>query len=152
MSGFLLDEYRVGETIPCLFHTFNGAGASITLTGLAAADIEIYKGTSMTQRASDNGYALLDTDGIDIDTRTGIHGISIDLSDDSDAGFYAAGSYYHVVIDAVTVDSQTVRFVLGAFRIVAAEAIAGQPSVCVESVNGTAVSGSGTSGDPWGPA
>jgi hypothetical protein len=152
MSGFLLDNYPVGATIYALFHTFDAAGASVTITDLATGDIEIYKNGSVTQRASDNGYALLDTDGTDFDSKTGIHGVSIDLSDNSDAGFYAAGSQYTVVVSTITVDGNTVSFVLGAFRIVAAEAIAGQPSVCIESVNGTAVTGSGTAGDPWGPA
>jgi len=58
------------------------------VTGLAVTDIEVYKGTSMTQRASDNGYTLLDTDGIDVDSVTGIHAFSIDTGDNSDSGFY----------------------------------------------------------------
>ena len=66
-------------------------GESITLTGLAVTDIEIYKNGSTTQRSSDNGYTLLDTDGIDFDGITGIHGFSVDLSDNTDAGFYAVG-------------------------------------------------------------
>jgi hypothetical protein len=86
---------------------------------------------------------LLDTDGIDFDSRTGIHGISIDLSDNTDAGFYAAGSQYTVVIDAVTINTQTVRFVLGAFRIVAAESSAGTPKADVSHFGGTAGTFSG---------
>jgi len=61
------------------FESFEN-GASITLSGLAVGDIEIYKDGSTTQRTSDNGYALLDTDGIDFDGLTGIH------------GFYRSGS------------------------------------------------------------
>jgi hypothetical protein len=99
------------------FHTFDSNGASITLTGLAVTDIEIYKNGSITQRASDAGYVLLDTDGIDFDAITGIHGFSIDLADNTDAGFYAAGSFYWVVISAVTVDTRTVNFVAATFRI-----------------------------------
>jgi hypothetical protein len=108
-----------GTTLYIPFHTFdsNDPTASVTLTGLATTDIEIYKDGSVTQRASDAGYALLDTDGIDFDSITGIHGISIDLADNTTAGFYAAGSQYWVVIASVTVDAATVNFVLCTFRI-----------------------------------
>src|SRR3990167_3557743 len=92
----------VGSVLPVVFDAFAGStGASITLTGLAITDVEIYKGTSMTQRASDSGVVLLDTDGIDLDTITGIHGFSIDTGDNADAGFYAAGSFYTVVVASV---------------------------------------------------
>ena len=115
-----------GDTIPILFTTYDGGtGASITMTGLALTDIEIYKDGSITQRASDNGYALIDTDGVDIDGLTGLHGFTLDLSDDSDAGFYAVGSWFTVVVSAITVDGQTVTFIAAMFRIMAAEAAAG---------------------------
>lgn len=129
MSGKLLDTYPAGSTVYALFSSYDANGASVTLTGLAVTDIEIYKNGSTTQRASDAGYALLDTDGIDFDGITGIHGLSIDLSDNTDAGFFAAGSQYHVVVSAVTIASQTVSFILGSFRIVAAEGTAGTPKV-----------------------
>lgn len=108
-----------GTTLYLPFHTFdsNDPSASVTLTGLATTDIEIYKDGSTTQRASDAGYALLDTDGIDFDGVTGIHGLSINLADNTTAGFYAAGSQYWVVISSVTVDAATVNFVLATFRI-----------------------------------
>src|SRR3990167_3033538 len=95
-----LGTVRPGTTIYVPFHTFdsNDPSASVTITGLATTDIEIYKDGSVTQRASDAGYALLDTDGIDFDGITGIHGISIDLSSNATAGFYASGSQYWVVI------------------------------------------------------
>ena len=113
----------VGAVLPIPFASYAGAtGASVTLTGPAVTDIEVYKGTSMTQRSSDAGYALMDTDGIDIDGITGIHGFSIDTGDNTDAGFYAAGSFYTVVVSAVTIDSQTVNFIAAVFRLVAAEA------------------------------
>lgn len=137
----------LNSVLPFVFDTFAGStGAPITLTGLATTDIEVYKGTSMTQRASDNGYALMDTDGIDIDTRTGIHGFSIDTSDNSDAGFYAAGSFYWVIVDAVTIDAQTVRFVAGTFRLSAAESSAGTPKADVSHFGGSA--GTFSSGRP----
>jgi hypothetical protein len=121
----------------------SSTGASITLSGLAATDIEIYKNGSTTQRSSDNGYALLDTDGIDFDGITGLHGFSIDLSDNTDSGFYAVGSWYWVVVSTVTVDSQTVSFIAAAFRIVPAESSAAVPKVDVSHYGGTAGTFSG---------
>jgi len=105
--------YRAaGSTLYVFFESFDSNGASVTLTGLAVAGIEIYKDGSPTQRASDNGVALLDFDGIDFDGKVGIHGFSIDLSDDSDAGFYVSGSSYAAVVEGLTIDVQSVRFVV----------------------------------------
>ena len=107
---FVLGDVPVDDTLYCPFDTFDSDGASVTITGLAVTDIEIYKDGSATTRASDNGYALLDTDGIDFAGAVGLHGFSVDLSNNSDASFYAAGSTYWINVDAITVDSQTVRF------------------------------------------
>lgn len=143
-------DVPAGSTLPIDFSTFaKTTGASITMSGLAVTDIEVYKGTSMTQRASDNGYTLLETDGIDIDGTTGIHGFSIDLSDNSDAGFYAAGSFYRVIVSAITVDGETVSFIAARFRIVAAENSAGTPVVDVTRVDGITL---GTHGSGYLPA
>lgn len=137
-----------GSVLPVLFSSYDANGASVTLSGLAVTDIEIYKGTSMTQRASDAGYTLLDTDGIDIDTITGLHGFSIDLGDNTDAGFFAVGSFYTVVVSAVTVSAQTVNFIAATFRIVAAEAVAGKPKVDVDAWLGTAAATPSVAGVP----
>ena len=138
----------LNSVIPFYFSAFDGGtGASITLTGLAVTDVEIYKGTSMTQRASDSGVVLLDTDGIDVDAITGIHGFSIDTSDNADAGFFAAGSFYTVVVASVTIDAQTVNFVVGTFRLTAAEGVAGVPDVNVTHVGDTAQTAGDIIGD-----
>lgn len=122
-----LGAVPAGTVLYIPFASYNAAGASVTLTGLAVTDVEIYKNGSTTQRASDNGYTLLDTDGIDFDGVTGLHGFSIDLSDNTDSGFYAVGSWYWVIVSTVTVDSQTVTFIAAVFRIAPAEATAGYP-------------------------
>ena len=118
MSGYLGD-FTTSNTIYVLFNTFdsNDPSASVTLTGLALGDILIYKNGSVTQRSSTAGFVLLDTDGIDFDARTGIHGFSIDLGDNTDAGFYAVGNEYIIVVASVTVDAATVNFVAGSFSI-----------------------------------
>ena len=125
-----------GDTLPIFFDSFDGGtGASITMTGLATGDVLIYKDGSPTQRTSANGVTLLDTDGIDFDGITGVHGFSIDLSDNSDDGFYAVGSWFHVIVSGITIDSQTLRFIAAAFRIVPAEASAGVPDVNIASTD-----------------
>lgn len=135
------------DTLPHLFDTFDGdTGASITMTGLAAGDIEIYKDGGTAQRSSDAGYTLLDTDGIDFDGLTGIHGFSIDLSDNTDAGFYSVGSWYHVVVSSITVDGQTVSFVACAFRILdATRGMAGTalPDAAADAAGGLPISDAG---------
>lgn len=140
-------EVPLGSVLPIPFATYAAStGASVTLTGLATTDIEVYKGTTVTQRSSDAGYALIDTDGIDIDGITGIHGFSIDTGDNTDAGFFVAGSFYYVVVSAVTVDSQTVNFIAATFSLSATRSVAGVPEVDVTHFNGTA--GTFASGRP----
>lgn len=131
-------EVPAGSTLPITFSSYGKTdGESITMSGLAVTDIEVYKGTSMTQRASDNGYTLLDSDGIDIDGITGVHGFSISLSDNSDSGFYAVGSFYNVIVSTITIDGQTISFIAATFRIRAAEDTAGYPKVTLKTGAGT---------------
>lgn len=160
---------KAGSTFPITFGTQNVTnGASITMTGLAVTDIEIYKDGSTTQRASDNGYTLLDTDGIDIDGITGIHGFQINLADNSDNNFYQVGFWYYVVVSSVTVNSQTVSFVAATFYIepgddipkvdvvrwtgedIPSTANAGVPEVDVVYYDGSVVPVANTMGVPKG--
>lgn len=132
-------DVPIGQVIYHLFDSFAGAtGASITLTGLAVTDIEVYKNGSTTQRSSDAGYTLLDTDGIDFDGITGIHGFSIDTGNNTDSGFFSVGGWYNVVLAGVTIDSQTVNFVAFSFRLVSAEGVAGTPNANTTHAAGTA--------------
>ena len=113
-----LGTVRPGSKIHIPWDSFDGGtGASITMTGIAVTDIEVYKDESITQRSSDNGYALVDTDGIDVDGLTGLHEFTIDLADNSVAGFYSAGSRYVVRVASVTIDAQTVNFTACRFEI-----------------------------------
>lgn len=110
---------KPGTTLYIPFATYdsNDPTASVTMTGFAVTDIEIYRDGGTTQRASDSGYVLLDTDGTDFDGLTGIHGFSIDLADNTTAGFYASGSQYWVVVSSITVDAGVVSFIAATFRI-----------------------------------
>lgn len=143
-----LGDVPAGTTLYIPFATYGSSGQSLTMSGLAVTDIEIYKNGSVTQRASDNGYALLDTDGIDFDGITGIHGFSVDLSDNSDSGFYSVGGFYWVVVSSITVNSQTVNFIPATFRICPAESSAGVPKVDVSHWLGTAAATPTVAGVP----
>ena len=104
-----LGKVKPGKTLYLPFHTFV-SNQSNSISGLAVTDIEVYKNGGTTARASDNGYALLGTDGVD-EYGVGIHGVSIDLSDNSDSGFYVCGASYFATINAITLDGKTVRFI-----------------------------------------
>lgn len=134
-----LGNVPASSTLYIPFETVQANNAGITISGLAVTDIEVYKNGSTTQRASDNGYALLDTDGIDFDGVTGLHGISINLSDNSDAGFYAAGSFYWVLINAITLAGVSITPLIATFRIVSAEVTSGRPVVEAGSLSDTGV-------------
>jgi len=113
-----LGDFTSGAVIYVPFNTFDkDDGSAITMTGLAVTGIEIYKNGNMTQRASDAGYTLLDTDGIDLDSTTGFHGFSIDTSDNTTAGFFTNGADYWVQLNGLTVDSVAVSFVAAVFSI-----------------------------------
>lgn len=104
-------DFLPGATVRIPFHTTAANGASITRS--ANGTVKIYKAAGTTERASANGV----TDVNDFDSITGRHCVSIDLSDNSDAGFYAAGQEYEVAVDGMTIDSQTVNAWIGSFSI-----------------------------------
>ena len=140
-----LGDYLADSTVYIFWNTFNYAMEPVTLTDLAVTDIEIYKNASMTQRSSDAGYTLIDTNGIDIDGATGCHGVSIDLSNNTDAGFYTRGNDYMVMINAITVDGISIRFCAAVFSV---ENRAGRNGVgdyevtlTIRTTGGTPVSG-----------
>lgn len=108
-------DYDTTETVVIPFNTFSSddPSASVTITDLAAADVEIHKDGGTTQRSSDAGVTVT----IDFDSITGNHIVSIDLSDNTDAGFYSAGSRYQVRMEGTTVDGATINAWIGAFSI-----------------------------------
>lgn len=102
-------------TIYIPFATRDASGGAVGFSAtIEVADFDIYKDGSATQRSSTAGFTIAET----FDTVTGLHMLSIDLSDDTDAGFYAAGSTFHVALTPdETVDSQTIAEWIGAFTI-----------------------------------
>ncbi len=116
MSLVHLGDYTTGETVMLPFNTFTSDDPSIscTVTDLALGDIEVHKDGNTTQRSSDSGYGV----NIDFDGVTGNHLITLQLSDNSDAGFYANGSRYQVRLEGMTVDGGTPLNVwIGTFSI-----------------------------------
>lgn len=115
MSVPFYGDYDTTETVNIPFNTFSSddPSASVTITNLAAGDIEIHKDGSTTQRSSDNGVTV----SIDFDSITGNHMAHIDLSDNTDAGYYAAGSRYQVRMEGTTVDGATINAWIGSFSI-----------------------------------
>lgn len=107
-----------GDTIYIPLNFYNDSGASVGIgSSLAAGDIEVFKNGSVTQRATDSGYAVLGDTG-NFDNRIGFKGISVSLFNTADdASFYAVGSTYWVAVDSVTVDGRTVRFFPAVFEI-----------------------------------
>lgn len=108
-------DYDTTETVYMPFNTFTSddPSASVTITNLASTDVHIHKDGSTTQRSSANGVTV----SVDFDTITGNHLVAIDLSDNSDAGYYANGSTYQVRMEGTTVDGATINAWIGAFSI-----------------------------------
>ena len=102
-----------GTIIRIPMNTFNSSGASVTVTNLIPANIKIYKDSGLTERSSANGI----TTSVDYDGITGSHIVEIDLSDNSDNGFFVNGSDYHVRAEGITVDGQTQNIWIGKFII-----------------------------------
>ena len=104
---------HAGVVIPFNAFTSNDPSASATITDFANTDVHIHKNGSLTERASSSGVAI----DIDVDAITGGHWITIDLSDNDDAGFYVAESEISVRIEGVTIDGATVNAFVGSFSI-----------------------------------
>lgn len=107
-------DYAANAVVRIPWDSFAAAtGAPAATTNFANTDIQIYKNGNTTQRASANGITV----STSFDGSTGLQLVEIDLSDNTTAGFYAAGNDYLVAVADVTVDGQTLRFWLGGFSI-----------------------------------
>ena len=116
MSVYNAGDFPANHTdveIPFNTFTSDDPSASSTITNLATTDIHIHKDGSATQRTSDAGFTLT----INMDGITGNHLLQIDLSDNTDAGFYAAGHEYTVRMEGTTVDGATINSWIGSFSI-----------------------------------
>ena len=148
-----LGDFRVSTIVYFKWNSNAVAGESVTRA--TNGTIRIYKNGSTTERTSSNGI----TDTEDFDTLTGVHHCSIDLSDNTDAGFYAAGNDYDVVLATATIDGKSINASLAHFSIenrnpqvdvtkwlgtaAATPTVAGVPEVDVTHFNGVAGTFSG---------
>ena len=110
-----LGDFPVNGKVFFLWDTNGQDGASITRS--TDGTLKIFKGhataaTWATERSSLAGVTQLE----DFDS-TGIHSVYIDLSDNTDAGFYAAGNEYQVAITGTVIDTKTVNAVIASFAI-----------------------------------
>lgn len=106
-------DFNADETVYIPFNTFDSDGASITVTDLASTDIKVHKDGAVAERASSSGYAVV----IDFDGITGNHLITIDTSNNDDAGWYTGGTDYQVRVEGITVDTQTLNAWVGSFSL-----------------------------------
>lgn len=110
-----LGEFPTSFPNVCIpFDTFSATtGAPTATTNFAAGDVQIYKNAGTTQRSSSAGITV----STSFDSQTGLQMIVIDLSDNTDTGFYAAGNEYQVAVADITADGQTLRFWAATFSI-----------------------------------
>ena len=104
MSNF--GDIQQGDSVNAFFSTSSQAGAAATIT---SGSVVVYK--DGTASNSTSGATLT----VDVNSLTGFHRVTITTS--SDASFYAVGSTPFSVVVAGTVDSQSVRAVIGTFSV-----------------------------------
>jgi len=111
-----MDVYAQNAVIEVFFTTNAATGAAVApLSAYEAGDVLVYKNHSATQRSSVSGITMTSPfDGV-----VGLHQLSIDTSDNTDAGFWATDSIYTLVLsaDTETVDGVVVVAVIGQFKI-----------------------------------
>lgn len=111
-----LGDVNASSVVEIYFATAAAAGGVVApSSAFEVADVVVYKNHSTTQRSSAAGMTMTSP----FDSIVGLHQLSIDTSDNTDAGFWAAGSDYTVVLipDTETVDGQTIVAVLARFSI-----------------------------------
>jgi hypothetical protein len=98
-------DINKGDAVNIYFHTSNQAGAASAISG---GSVVVYK--DGTTSSSTSGATLTAS----VDSLAGFNRVTITTS--SDGSFYSIGSTFSVVV-AGTVDSQSVRGVVGTFSI-----------------------------------
>jgi len=108
-------DFRVGAAVNFKFATRKlGGGRVDQSSAWEAADLRVYKDNGTTERSSTAGFTITGP----FDSMTGITHVTIDLADNTDAGFYASGHDYQVVLyPDETVDGVTVAEVVAEFSI-----------------------------------
>lgn len=123
-----IGDFAVNSTLRYFYASNAAGGASAART--TAGAYRVYKNISTTERTSTAGI----TDFSGFDAVTGLNAVTIDLSNNTDAGFYAAANDYVVVLVGAVVDGQTVNVPLFQFSIANRS-----PTVTVSSINAGAI-------------
>lgn len=114
-----LGDFPFGfATVTCMFTTHAATGAPVApSSSFENTDVKIYKNGSDVERSSVAGITMTSP----FDSITGLHCVTIDLSDDTDPGFYTAGSVYTLVCSPdETVNVVAFIEVIGQFSIAVA--------------------------------
>jgi hypothetical protein len=111
VAGQYMGDFPTSAVVRCMWNTNDQTGASITRS--TDGTLKLYKNGSTTERTSLAGVTQTE----DFDAATGVHHIAIDTSDNTDAGFYAAGNEYSAVMTAMTIDTKTVNASICDFSI-----------------------------------
>ncbi len=150
-------QVDASSTVYLFFTTHAASGAAVApSTAFEVADIKLYKNGSATERSSNAGWTITSP----FDSIVGLHLLAIDLSDNTDAGFYAAGSRYTAVLSPdETVDGLAVVRVIADFSIgpvsanttqfagTAITSAAGIPEVKVASIAANAITATAIAAD-----
>jgi hypothetical protein len=112
-------DIAVNAVVHLPFNSNRASGSSVAPGSNAATGtgpngtIQIYKDNGTTPRASSSGVTYTES----FNSVTGLNFINIDTSDNTTAGFYAAGHDYFVVLNTADIDGQTVSACIGIFSI-----------------------------------
>lgn len=110
-----LGDFPAGASLNIYFTTKTDAGGRVEPnSAFEAADLRIYKNGSDAQRTGVSGLTMTSP----FDSLVGVQLLTIELSDNDDAGFYASGNDYTVVLyPDETVETQSISEVLCQFSI-----------------------------------
>jgi hypothetical protein len=102
MSRIILPDYPLGATIDFDYPSTDAYGQSIAPS--SAGTLRIYKGSSSTPRSSLAGITHTLTH-----RSTGVNHITIDTTDDTDAGFYQGESEYSIVLEGIVIHGRSLN-------------------------------------------
>lgn len=141
MSGYYGD-YPASASVRLPFNTNAAAGSRVDPNNtFETSDVFIYKDGGATERTSAAGLVITSP----FDSKTGSHMLTIDTSDNTDAGFYASGHDYSVLLyPDETVDGLAVGAWLGSFSIENRSAL--RPTTAGRTLD---VSAAGEAGVDW---
>jgi hypothetical protein len=110
-----LGDFPVGGIVDKKWNSQGPDGASVTLGD--SGTLRLVKGNDDTPRASLAGVTFTEDFTLTTGQLIGVHHLRIDLEDDTDPGWYAAGSEIEVLGDTIVVAGKTVNTTLFSFSI-----------------------------------